>query len=161
MTNLRTWNQWRAPGRCLALAITVLHLLSGCGAPVTEPEQALRDWISRGVAAAEAKERRALLDMISPAYADARGNRRDDIDDILRIYFLRMNRIELITSVEEISVIGDSVAEIVLQAGMAGTHDGVLGFSADAYRFVFELEKKGSEWLLISARWGEWGKELR
>ena len=161
MTIRHTRKRWRERKCALALAIAVLPLLAGCGEPPTEPEEELREWIQRGVAAAEAKQRRELIDMISPAYADARGNRRDDIESILRVYFLRMNRIELITSVEEISVIGDSVAEIVLQAGMAGTHDGVLGFSADAYRFVFELERKGGEWLLISARWGEWGKELR
>ncbi len=161
MTNQHTRQRWRAWRRPLTLAGALLLVVAGCGGPPTEPEQELREWIARGVAAAEGKERRELLDMISPAYADARGNRRDDIDGMLRVYFLRMNRIELITSVEQISVIGDSVAEIVLQAGMAGTHDGVLGFSADAYQFVFELEKKGGEWLLISARWGEWGKELR
>ncbi len=161
MNNRHTRQRWRAWPRALTPAAALLLLAAGCGGPATEPEEELREWIARGVAAAEAKDRRQLLDMVSPAYADARGNRRDDIDRILRVYFLRMNRIELITSVEEISVIGDSVAEVVLQAGMAGTHDGVFGFSADAYRFVFELEKKGGEWLLISARWGEWGKELR
>ena len=99
--------------------------------------------------------------MISPAYADARGNDRDASTNILRAYFLRMNTIELLTAIEEINVIGDSAAEMLLTVGMAGTHDGVLGFSADAYRFSLELEKDGDDWLLISARWGELGEELR
>lgn len=113
------------------------------------------------MAAAESKERRAMMTMVSPAYADARGNTRDSIESMLRVYFLRMNTVELLTSIEQISVIGDSAAEVVLKVGMAGTHDGVLGFSADAYRFAFELQRQDDEWLLISARWGEWGKELR
>jgi hypothetical protein len=43
---------------------------------------------------------------------------------------------------------------------MAGRNDGVLGFSADAYKFELELERDGNEWQLISARWGELGKEM-
>jgi hypothetical protein len=44
---------------------------------------------------------------------------------------------------------------------MAGTNDGVLGFSADAYRFELELEKDGDDWQLIAARWGELGDEIK
>ena len=143
------------------LALMLCSVQAACNAPPSEPEQELRDWVTRGVQAAEDRQRRALVAMISPAYADARGNRRDDIENRLRAYFLRMNTVQLITAIEEISVIGDSAAEIVLKAGMAGTHDGVLGFSADAYRFAFELQRQDGEWLLISARWAELGKELR
>jgi hypothetical protein len=74
---------------------------------------------------------------------------------------MRMNNVQLVTSIEDIRVIGDSAAEVVIKVGMAGTHDGVLGFSADAYRFAFELERDGDDWQLIAARWGELGKELR
>jgi len=135
--------------------------MSACGAPDTPAETELRDWVSRGVEAAEARERRKLVDMISPAYADARGNEREAVEEMLRFYFLRMNSVELITSIDEINVIGDSAAELSVTVGMAGTHDGVLGFSADAYRFALEVEQVGGDWQLISARWGEVGKELR
>ena len=139
----------------------ILVLLGGCGDVPTASEAALRDWVERGVVAAEARERRKLVGMISPNYADARGNGRDGIDRILRAYFLRMNTVELITSVEDITIIGDSAAEVMLKVGMAGTHAGVLGFSADAYRFALEVEHDGDDWQLISARWGQWGKELK
>jgi len=56
---------------------------------------------------------------------------------------------------------GDSAAEIDLTVGMAGTNEGVFGFTADAYRFRLELENKDDEWQLISARWGELGEDLR
>ena len=147
----------RTPAVLLALAMGLV----ACGGPATPAEQQLRDWVDRGVAAAEAKERRKLVQMISPAYADARGNERDAVEDMLRFYFMRMNSVELITSIDEINVIGDSAAEVQLTVGMAGTHDGLLGFSADAYQFALELEQSGNDWRLISARWGEVGKELR
>ena len=139
----------------------LLVALAGCGEPPTAPEEALRNWVASGVAAVEAKERRRLVGMISPAYADARGNDRTSIEYTLRAYFKRMNNVQLITSIEDIRVIGDSAAEVVIKVGMAGTRGGVLGFSADAYRFAFELERDDDEWLLIAARWGELGKELR
>ena len=132
----------------------VFLLASACGGPDESPEDAIRDWVRDGHLAAEAKDRRALLDLISPAYADARGNSRDDIGNMMRFYFLRQNKVVLISRVDEIEVFEDSAAKLVLQVGMAGSNDNVLGFSADAYRFEMELEQDGSDWLLIAARWG-------
>lgn len=148
--------------RWFAIVAASLYLLTACGGGGgTGPEEQLRAWVSAGVAAAEAKQRRALLDMVSPAYTDARGNDRDEIGNMLRIYFLRQNNIKLLTSIEEIRVIADTAAELTMTVGMAGTNDGTFGFSADAYRFAFELERGDDEWQLISARWGELGEELR
>lgn len=144
-----------------AALIAVALLLSACGKPPTAPEEELRHWVAAGVAAAEAKERRRLIGMISPAYADARGNDRNAVENILRAYFMRINSVQLVTSIEDIQIIGDTAAEVVIKVAMAGTHDGVLGFSADAYRFAFELERNGDGWQLIAARWAELGKELR
>jgi len=156
-TRIRGW----ARLYCGLLAGASIAVLCACSGPATAPEEELQAWIERGVAAAEAKERRVLADMISPAYADARGNDRDRIGRLLQAYFLRMDSIELLTSIQEIDVIADSAAELLVTVGMAGTHDGVFGFSADAYQFLLEVEKDGSDWALISARWGQIGGELR
>ena len=48
----------------------------------------------------------------------------------------------------------------MLLVGVAGRNDGTFGFSADAYRFEMEFELD-NEWLLTSARWGEFGGDLR
>ena len=142
--------------------LTVATLaLGGCGEPESEPGEELRAWVTDGMEAARNKERGTLVDMISPSYADARGNERGDVENLLRVYFLRMSNIKLLSTIEEITVYDDTAAEIVMTIGMAGTHDGVLGFSADAYRFEFELEKDSNEWQLIAARWGELGDELQ
>lgn len=141
--------------------VFALLLIAACGGPESAPEEEIRAWLATAQERAEAKERRALIDMIAPGYADARGHKRDDIDTKLRVYFLRQSNIELVTKIDEIRVFGDSAAEVDMTVGMAGTNDGVLGFSADAYNFKMELERDGDEWLLISARWGELGQELR
>jgi len=135
-------------------------MLAACGEAPSEPEEELRAWVAAGVTAAENKERRSLVSMISDAYVDARGNERGDIENMLRIYFLRQHKIGLLTKIEEITVYGETAAKLNMTVGMAGTNDGVLGFSADAYHFELELEKDGSDWELIAARWGELGGEL-
>jgi hypothetical protein len=152
----------RLVGRFSAIAgLACMVGLSACGGPETGPEEQLRQWVSLAVDAAESKSRRELIDMISPAYSDARGGERDDIENMLRAYFFRQSSITLLANVDEIRVIGESAAEIELTVGMAGKNDGVFGFSADAYRFELELESEDGDWQLISARWGELGEELR
>lgn len=153
--------QCRVPWQLLIAALMAVLLLGACSGPSAGPESEIRDWLDRGVVATEAKDRSELMDMISPAYADGRGHKRAQIGNILRAYFLRMNKIELITTVNEITIMGETAAEVLLTVGMAGTKDGLLGFSADAYEFSLELEKSGGDWQLLSARWGELGKELR
>lgn len=136
-------------------------LVAACGDPPESPEAEIRAWVATGQGLAEEKDRRSLMDMISPSYRDARGYERDDIENMFRAYFLRQNNIELITSIDDIRVFGDTAAELDLTVGMAGTNDGVLGFSANAYNFEMELVREDDEWILISARWGEVGGEIR
>jgi predicted small lipoprotein YifL len=147
------------PTRFLAAGLLCLSL-AGCGGPSEGPEAALRAWVSQGHERAEEKDRRGLVDMISPDYVDARGNSRDDISDLFRIYFLRTHTVALITRIDELNVYGDDAGEVVLTVGMAGTNDGTFGFSADAYKFEMEFEREGDDWLLTSARWGELGGDL-
>ena len=135
-------------------------VLCACGAR-TAPEEAIRAWVDRGHVAAEEKDRGTLLDMVSPAYADARGNDRDDLSNMLRLIFLRQNKIALILRIDEIDVIDETAAELALQVGMAGMDGSLLGFDADAYRFEMDLVNDGDGWQLIAARWGELGGKLR
>lgn len=136
-------------------------LLGACGGSATGPEEEIRAWVRQGHEAAEAKDRGMLLDMMAPSYTDARGHSRDDIENLFRFYFLRQQKVALITRIEELDVYDGTAARLVLAVGMAGTNDNLLGFSADAYRFEMELERHDDDWLLMSARWGEFGGELR
>jgi hypothetical protein len=145
--------------KTLTLILLLCGALSACGDPPSSPEEAIRAWVALGQQHAEEKDRNGLIDMISPAYADARGNERDDIENMFRLYFLRQHSIELLASIDAIEVFGETAARLDLTVGMAGTNDGVLGFSANAYNFEMELVREGDDWLLISARWGEFGGE--
>ena len=156
MMNNTTGNTLR-----LMLAALFCYGLMACADPPTPPEEAIRAWVAEGQRLAEEKDRNGMMDLISPAYTDSRGNERGDIENMFRIYFLRQNSIQLLTNIKDIRVFGDDAAELDLTIGMAATNDGTFGFSADAYHFEMELVRDGDDWLLVSGRWGEVGHELR
>ena len=141
------------------LSGSCLVALWGCGELPAGPEESVRAWVSTGHHRIEDKDRRGLMDLVSPAYTDARGNEVGDIENLFRFYFLRANGITLLPKIDEVRVFGDSAAEVELTVGMAASNSGVLGFSADAYHFELELVREGDDWLLISGRWGELGDE--
>jgi hypothetical protein len=153
-------------GSC-AVVLALMLLATGCGPAAGMPEEQLRQWVAAVEAAAENKARADILDLIAPAYNDPRGHSREDIDQRLRLYFLRQQHIALVTSIDDIQVEGGTAANVTVTVGMAGTSNSTaLGFSADAYRFELELEATESpasyrDWQLLSARWSEFGAPAR
>lgn len=146
----------------LTSLVLLVVLFAACSARQGAPEDEIREWLERGERLVGEEDRRGLIDMISPAYADARGNDRDDLNDRFRLLFLRTDPVTLLTRVEAITVIDGSAAEVKLDVGMAGRDDlSALGYNASAYRFELELVHDGDDWQLISARWGEVGGQLR
>jgi hypothetical protein len=152
-------NHARIAIQCIAIALVCIAI-GGC-APSPGPEEAVRGWVRDAQAAAENRDSGVLMKMVADSYADARGNDKEDIGQMLRAWFLRNRSIMLATKIDEVTIMGDSAASVMLTAGMAGTSDGMSGLSADAYTFELELEQHGSDWKLISARWAEIGRDLR
>ncbi|MDH5215276.1 MAG: hypothetical protein OEY04_13805 [Gammaproteobacteria bacterium] len=146
--------------RLLKIALGCLFL-GACGGPEDAPEEQLRQWLATAQAAAESRDRSALMEMLSPGYTDARGNDREAVDKMLRYYFLRQDKVVLVSKISDIAVRDGTAAEITLTVAMGGSGNGALGFSADAYHFELELEHNDDEWLLMAARWGELGQKIR
>ena len=144
-------------------SILLLALLgvTACGGEGSGPEEQVRAWLAAVEEAAESKQRSEIMSRISEAYGDARGNNRDDIEKLLRVYYLRSEKVGFVTKIDELSIVGDTAANVMLTVAMAGTYQSKLGFRADAYQFELELEADGDDWKLISARWGELGEQLR
>jgi len=139
----------------------ICAVLAGCGSSNGGPEDALRTWVSEAEVAAEERDRRGLLALISENYADSRGNDYEGVGQMLRIYFLRQQSVALLTTIDEIVLADDTAAILKLTVGMAGLNNSALGVSADAYNFELELQVDDDEWLLTGARWGELGEKLR
>ena len=140
--------------------LLVAATMAACGGTDTAPQDQVRAWLEAIEQAAENKQRGEIMARVSEAYSDGRGNRRKDVENRLRLYFLRADKVALITKIDALDIIDESVAMVTLTVGMAGTDDSLLGISADAYRFELELEADGDEWKLISARWGQLGETL-
>ena len=147
--------------RLLVVATVVAASVYGCGAEPDSPEVAVRAWLESAEAAAGARDRGALLGLVSDAYADGRGNDKEDIGNILRVYFFRQQNVSLMTRIEELRLQGATAAHVSLFVGMAGTTNTALGLRADAYNFELELASEDGDWRLIGARWGDIGGELR
>jgi hypothetical protein len=147
--------------RILILSL-ICAFLAGCGGGTDGgPEEAVRAWVAAAEAAAEDKDRQGLLDLIAENYADSRGNDHAQIGNMIRYYFLRQKSVAFITSINDIVILGGTAAQVSLTVGMAGTDASALGVRADAYNFELELENTDDEWMLIGARWGEVGREMR
>lgn len=144
----------RWPVLLAAVAVT------SCGGDRPGPDEEIRRWIDAAVAEAEARDRGSLMARVARGYVDARGNDYERVGNLLRYYFLRPRNVALLTRIEEIVVSGDTAAEVRMTVGMAGA-GGSAGLTADAYRFLLELEKPEDEWLLMQATWGRLGEELR
>jgi len=121
----------------------------------------LREWVTAAQAAAENRDRSALMDMLSPDYADARGNDHKAVEQLLRYYFLRQDKAILVSKIRNIVIRDETAAEVTLTVAMGGSGSGALGFSADAYEFALELEHDDDDWRLMAARWGQLGQKIR
>jgi hypothetical protein len=147
--------------RFLSISL-ICAFLAGCGGgPEAGPEEAVRAWVDAAETAAEEKDRQGILDMIAENYADARGNDHTQIGNLLRFYFLRHKTIGFVSNINDISIMGNTAALVNLTVVGAGTNANALGINADAYNFELELEYRDDEWMLIGARWGEVGREMR
>jgi len=147
--------------RSIIVAMLMAASVCGCSAERESPEAEVRAWLGAAEAAAEARDRGALLDLVSDAYVDGRGNDKEDIGNMLRVYFFRQQNVSLLTRVEDLRIQGATAAHVGLFVGMAGMTNTALGLRADAYNFELELANEGGDWRLIGARWGEIGGELR
>ena len=144
----------------LLFASLAICCLAGCSGLPGDAEAEIRSWLEAGENAAEDKDRRALMKMVAPGYSDSKGNDRADIENMLRFYFLRQSSVTLLSKIDSLEVYDGTAAEVRMTIGMAGGNDAALGFSADAYRFAFELELIDDEWQLKSARWGRLGEDI-
>lgn len=154
------------PGTKLLFAVAAAAAAVSCGPAAGTPEEQLREWVGAMETAAEEEAHGAIMELIAPSYNDARGHGREDVDKLLRLYFVHQDRIALLSAIDEIVVNDGTAATVVVTVGMAGTEDNLLGVRADAVRFELELEsvdepRSYADWQLLSARWGELGEPLR
>lgn len=139
----------KAAGIATAIAAA---LASGCG--VSDPEAEIRALLAAAEEAAEARDVGFFGGALGAGYRDTRGNDRDELLRTLRGYFIANQRIEIVSRVDEIELLGEDAARAVVHAGMLGRRTGAVildGVDAELYRFELELVHDGGAWQIIGA----------
>ncbi len=136
------------------MIVVPFAVLAGCGR--TDPEATVRARLEAAEAAAEARDAGFFGDLIAGSYSDSRGNDRTAIMRLVRGYFLANQRVEIVSRVDDVRILGDDAAEAVVYAGIAGQRSGAErlgGIGVNLYRFDLELVSEGGEWQVIGAKW--------
>ncbi len=109
-------------------------------------------------AGAEAKNAGAMKEHVSEAYADAQGNDKRAIAQLVAFHLLRNQSVYLLTRVVSVAIEAPGQGSAEVLVAMAGTPiagpEALVGLRADLYRFDLRLaEEPGGEWRVRSAEW--------
>jgi hypothetical protein len=140
--------------RRTVLVATWLALgLAGCGSPES-PETRVRAVIAAAEQAAEARDVSAVMDLVSPDYADADGRQARELGRYLRGYFIANQSIHLLTRIESIDFPAREIAEVQLTVAMVGKDADAASawdLAADIQSFRLTLKETGGDWLVTRA----------
>jgi hypothetical protein len=150
----------RQPGRTalrLALAALTLFVVT-CREEDSSPEAAVRRTLAAIEAAARAKDLSEIVEHVSEAYADDRGNDRQAVRQIAAFHLLRNQSVHTLTRIRSVSFPDPGLADAEALVAMAGTAipvaDVLATVRADFYRFDVSLrEEEPGTWRVTSARW--------
>ena len=136
------------------LLVPLLAVLSACSSDPDNPEQQIREMISAGEEAVEARSIMTVLDYITNDYQDKHGRQKKDIQRLVAGYILRNKSIHLLTRVQDIALNEDETqADVILYVGMAGVPVASPGQRADLYRFDLSLTLEEDEWRVSAGSW--------
>lgn len=132
------------------ISIGLLHACAGA-----DPGEELRAVIAAAEAAAEERDAGHFRRLVSDDYVDARGRRKQDLIDYLRLYFVANADIEVLTRVESVELFGDDAAELTLHSALVGRGPGrsALDVDGDLFRIDLELVRERGDWRIIGADW--------
>ena len=141
--------------RWLVLTLSALLGAAAGGCASDDPQAELRKLIAEAESAAEARDTGYFRDVISGSYADRRGQRRDDVINVIRGIFLTNATVEVISRIETIELAGTEAAKVKLQCALVGKREGasLLDVDGDLYNIELELVRENGDWRIIGADW--------
>lgn len=142
----------------LGIVAALLAVLSACSGDPDNPEQQIREMISAGEEAVEARSIITVREFIASDYQDKRGRQKRDIQRLVAGYMLRNKSIHLLTRVRDIALNNDKTkADVILYVGMANmpatSADQLMLTRADLYRFDLSLILDEDDWRVVSGSW--------
>lgn len=150
-----------AVSSCLRIGILLLlaGLFSGaCSERPLSAEEQLRGLLSKAEADLEARDLDAAMASVAPTYEDSAGRDYRALRTLLFGYLLRHKSIHILSKIDQIELVSDTQARLVVFAGLAGSAqeaETVLsGWRGELLRLRLQFEKsREGEWYLHSAQW--------
>ncbi|QYZ67499.1 MAG: hypothetical protein OI74_07125 [Gammaproteobacteria bacterium (ex Lamellibrachia satsuma)] len=137
----------------------VLILLAGCSdPPYLSPEDQVRQFVARGEVAVEGRDLSDAAALISEQYSDGIRRTRHEIRRLLAGYFLRHKSIHVVYRIDQVELLEDAQAQVVLFAGIAGTapvgSEALSQWRGELLRIELLVAlESDEEWRLQSAKW--------
>jgi hypothetical protein len=145
------------PYRLTAFALAALLTLAGCRAEREGPEAQVRALIRDAAVAAEQKQLGTLRDMVSERYRDEQGLDKRAVENLLRLQFLRNERLHLYTRIQSVTLPQPDRAQAVVLVAMAGvpiaSEADLPALRADLHRFEIDFAREDKTWRVQRAVW--------
>lgn len=122
-------------------------VLTACSS-ATSDDARVRELISTAEEAAESRDVGDVLDLVGADYADAQGNTKDSLRGFLRLFFAAHPKLELVTSVDELTFPVE---------GLAHARVSIRGLDLDrlnvgeSVTLNVELRREGNDWRVVRA----------
>jgi hypothetical protein len=128
-------------------------------------EDKIRKVITSVQKAAEGKDVKKIIEVVSKTYQDPQGYDFDSIKGLLLGYFFRHQKVHVYIPDIDISV-EDSSAKAVFQTVLTGgdrtgSASDILPDALGMYAFYLSFRREAGEWKVTSARWNRVGEEGR
>jgi len=140
-----------------AAAAILLFAFAACSSERDTPEARVRAVLAQAETAAEKKNLGELRQLVSDKYADSQGQDKRAIEGILRYYFLRNERIHLLTRIQAIAFPEPGTAQATVLVAMAGqpipTTQEIERVRADLHRFEIAFVNESGTWRAVRAEW--------
>jgi hypothetical protein len=147
--------QSRGRLRWLVPLAAALAGLAACGNAPT-PDARVRALVAEAERAAEARDVRGVMALVSPQFRDSQGADREELARLVRGWFVVHQAVHLVTRIESIEFPYDDYARVGLTVGALGREaagTGGLDLAADVHDVVLELRLEDDAWRVVRARW--------
>jgi len=137
------------------LGVFCLALLPACSHESDADK--IKDVIADMAAGAEAKDISRVKKHIAKEYKDPAGNDYDALKGIMLFYFMQQDSINVFLRRQEVEVNsgrGHAAVRAVISRGKKlGSVKDIVPEEAGGFVFDFTFDRRGGDWLLISATW--------
>jgi hypothetical protein len=142
------------------LAVFTAILMTGCHADTDQDK--VKKVVHKVRQAAEDKDIKQVLSLLSKTYKDPQGNTYNDMKDLLLYYFFKHAKISIFITDLEVRV-NRPVATAGFQAVLSGRNKAesagnILPEALGAYAFNVSLTLESGEWRIVSAKWDRLGE---